>query len=144
MIKTALEKILKLKDWIYENQDHTTVLASYPPQHRFAAGVSTESVVNKLQDIEKELLFPESDKYIYSIKVMEPIRAFLKAYRDNHGPITDSCYYTLSHYLDDIQHYIIDIQLDKENYIHVEDAENWLQQRLMTDLDDLRMRLDIQ
>ncbi len=72
------------------------------------------------------------------------MRAFLQSYHRNKGPMTYSCYYHLLKYMNDIETYINQIQEEMEDrtkYIPVEEAEDWLQRRLMIDIPDLADRL---
>lgn len=146
MIKKAIEELRFLRDWIWDNRDKGQILTSYPPQHIFKRYTSIESVLNKLNAIEKELYYPDSNKYKRAKDILAPIRAYISSYKDNNGPITNSFYNGLLDYLQEIEIYIINLQADPElidfsqykyKYIPIEEAENWLQHRLMTDISEL-------
>lgn len=90
-----------------------------------------------MNNIEKELYIPESSDLKSILKYTAPFKAYVRAYKDNGGLITDAFYNGLFDYIENIDRLLIDLYRQKENSIPIEKAEEWLQHRLMTDISEV-------
>lgn len=90
-------------------------------------------MLDQLNSIEKELYYPDSNKYKRAMDIVAPIRAYIQSYKDNNGPITDQFYNGLLDYICEIENYIINLQADPElinldkynpKVIPIEEVEN--------------------
>lgn len=172
MVKDALTKIKEFKDWIWKNKDNSTLLMSNPPQHTFNHYASVETALDFLDQIQADLLYADEEgntnqimKPIYTFintykkrgRILpKAFEAQLYFYLDELSncifnlkkqvTIWKDKYYKLKDewYAPETVHNLY-IRRDKlrEEYIPVAEAEDWLRRRMMTDLQDLKERMEL-